>query len=128
MDNQFYFEDNSNCILLLFKILIFIFMVMVHVIVFLLKTSWTAEWITEYHQSRPGLKVLPQKNDDLTTALEAQLEQVFSSVFLFFRPLCFHRTWSSILSIKLLLPKKNGVFSDVSPSVILNLIFNHNVF
>ena len=79
MDNQFYFEDNSNCILLLFNI--FIFMVMVHVIVFLLKTSWTAEWITEYHQSRPGLKVLPQKNDDLTTALEAQLERVFSVFF-----------------------------------------------
>ena len=50
-------------------------------------------------------------------------------IFLFFyRPLCFCCTWSSILSIKLLLPKKKMVFSAVSLSVILNLIFNHNVF
>jgi hypothetical protein len=33
----------------------------------------------EYHQSRPGLKVLQQKIDDSITAYEAQLEQVLSS-------------------------------------------------
>lgn len=32
----------------------------------------------EYHQSRPGLKVLQQKIDDSITAHEAQLEQVLS--------------------------------------------------
>ncbi|XP_062150750.1 uncharacterized protein LOC133859372 [Alnus glutinosa] len=33
------------------------------------------KWIMEYHQSRPGLKVLQQKIDDSITAYEAQLEQ-----------------------------------------------------
>lgn len=33
------------------------------------------KWIMEYHQSRPGLKVLQQKIDDSITAHEAQLEQ-----------------------------------------------------
>ena len=79
-------------------------MVKVHFFLFLLETSWTAEWIAEYRQSRPGLMFLQQKIDDFMTALEAQLEQVFSSVF--FRVLCVHHTWSSLFSIKLLLPTK----------------------
>ncbi|KAL5759454.1 hypothetical protein ACOSQ2_018292 [Xanthoceras sorbifolium] len=33
------------------------------------------KWITEYHQSRPGLKVLQQRIDEFITAHEAQLEQ-----------------------------------------------------
>lgn len=45
---------------------------------FLLKTFLTAEWITEYHQSRPGLKVLQQRIDEFITDHEAKLEQVFS--------------------------------------------------
>ncbi|XP_031279323.1 ribosomal RNA-processing protein 7 homolog A isoform X1 [Pistacia vera] len=33
------------------------------------------EWVTEYHQSRPGLKVLQQRIDEFITAHEAKLEQ-----------------------------------------------------
>ncbi|GLT33984.1 hypothetical protein SLA2020_085340 [Shorea laevis] len=33
------------------------------------------KWITEYHQSRPGLTVLQQRIDDFITAHEEQLEQ-----------------------------------------------------
>ena len=53
-------------------------MFVVHVIVFSLKTLYVAEWIMEYNQSRPGLKVLAQNIDEFITAHEAKLEQVFS--------------------------------------------------
>jgi len=53
-------------------------MFVVHVIVFSLKTLYVAEWIMEYNQSRPGLKVLEQNIDEFITAHEAKLEQVFS--------------------------------------------------
>ncbi|XP_044467534.1 eukaryotic translation initiation factor 5B-like isoform X1 [Mangifera indica] len=33
------------------------------------------KWLTEYHQSRPGLKVLQQRIDEFITAHEAKLEQ-----------------------------------------------------
>lgn len=33
------------------------------------------KWVTEYHQSRPGLKVLQQRIDEFITAHEAKLEQ-----------------------------------------------------
>ncbi|GAV85600.1 LOW QUALITY PROTEIN: RRP7 domain-containing protein, partial [Cephalotus follicularis] len=33
------------------------------------------KWITEYHQSRPGLKVLQQRIDEFITSHEAKLEQ-----------------------------------------------------
>ncbi|KAJ0099015.1 hypothetical protein Patl1_21555 [Pistacia atlantica] len=33
------------------------------------------KWVTEYHQSRPGLKVLQQRIDEFITAYEAKLEQ-----------------------------------------------------
>ncbi|KAL6961076.1 hypothetical protein U1Q18_038839 [Sarracenia purpurea var. burkii] len=33
------------------------------------------KWITEYHQSRPGLKILQQRIDDFITAFETQEEQ-----------------------------------------------------
>ncbi|KAK3222969.1 hypothetical protein Dsin_009994 [Dipteronia sinensis] len=33
------------------------------------------KWITKYHQSRPGLKVLQQRIDEFITAHEAQVEQ-----------------------------------------------------
>ena len=38
------------------------------------------EWIMEYHQRRPGLKVLQERIDDFITAHEAREEQVFSSI------------------------------------------------
>ena len=53
-------------------------MFVVHVIFFSLKTLYVAEWIMEYNQSRPGLKVLEQNIDEFITAHEAKLEQVFS--------------------------------------------------
>lgn len=38
----------------------------------------TTEWVTEYHQSRPGLKVSQQRIDEFITAHEGKLEQVIS--------------------------------------------------
>ncbi|KAG6719373.1 hypothetical protein I3842_03G002400 [Carya illinoinensis] len=38
-------------------------------------TKGMRKWITEYHQSRPGLMILQQKIDEFITSHEAQLEQ-----------------------------------------------------
>ncbi|KAI5313815.1 hypothetical protein L3X38_042991 [Prunus dulcis] len=40
-----------------------------------------SKWITEYHQSRPGLKVLQQRIDDFITAHHEKLEQASNSRF-----------------------------------------------
>lgn len=45
----------------------------------LLSTCFT-EWLMEYHQSRPGLKVLQQRIDEFIIAHEEKLEQVFFSL------------------------------------------------
>lgn len=45
--------------------------------IFLNDDFLTTEWITAYHQSRPGLKVLQQRIDEFITAHEAKLEQVY---------------------------------------------------
>ena len=47
-----------------------------------------AEWIMEYHQSRPGLKILQQRIDEFITAHEAEEEQVvFSLVYILSTPI-----------------------------------------
>ncbi|KAI8030679.1 hypothetical protein LOK49_LG01G03588 [Camellia lanceoleosa] len=45
------------------------------------------KWITEYHQSRPGLNILQKRIDDFIIAYEEQEEQVF---FLSWASLCLH--------------------------------------
>lgn len=45
------------------------------------------EWVSEYHQSRPGLKELQRRIDEFIVAHEAKLDQVFRG-FLYIVLIC----------------------------------------
>lgn len=51
-----------------------------YAVLLLLRISESSEWIMEYHQSRPGLKVLQQRIDQFMVEHDEKLEQV---IFLF---------------------------------------------
>lgn len=53
-----------------------------HMVIFYLslRISESTEWVTEYHQSRPGLKELQQRIDQFMVEHDEKLEQV---IFLF---------------------------------------------
>lgn len=70
--NHFTWSIGMRCVMFMGSL----YHILLDFINFTLRTLWSTEWITEYHENRPGLNVLQQRIDDYITAHEARLEQV----------------------------------------------------
>lgn len=82
-----------------------------------------AEWITEYHQSRPGLEILQQRIDDFMTAYEEQEEQVFFRLLGFF--LAMLHLMILLMSVQLWNQYKHTLTSIMSARIVLVVAYLH---